>query len=402
MMPNKNTGREILFVILLASLIFSLEYPLPGTGSEYSSINTEDAAIALITVVFIYDLATSHINITIRDKYLWLSIVAASVWILITLLVAAIRGENILISILWTLKWFEAMVLLFVSQQYLEHSNKSVIFKSTTILGILLAGFATAAVIMGHYRFRLFFGNPNILSSFFVLVSLLSFSYVLKYDRLLARIIYSLGGIVAIYGILATGSRSGVLGLIVGISMFAILLRKKIININVYYIIGAFLLAIISIPFVITEILIRRLTGWFKFENGSFMLTDSLGSDSIRIRIRLIKKGINLFWETPIFGRGWYASPSRVGVLDMHYTTLLVEIGIIGFILIALFYLCVIRSFMIARNTDMLFIGSALTAWFISLLVQSIGGNFPRAPQLMFIYLLMVAAARAAPKYKYN
>jgi len=384
-----------LFLLVVASLVFSLEFPIEGLGSRYASINMIDFVILLIVLVFVIDnfaRNTWDLRLTLPRVTAFLAVVSG--WIVVTLFVASLRSPlSILASVLWTLKWFEVILLFVLAQHYLDYRTAR-----RVISGFFIAGTGLVIVsillfqIFNIRRIRIFFDNPNTLSVFFNFLIFLGLAFAI--DRKYFPRALSIGAVLlAGLALLFTGSRSGILGFGVGIFALVVLTRDRLPRYGLVYLgLGGVGLAL-SAPFVLPEDLWVRLTNWIQFENGTVTLADTIAARSFRTRLELIDRGIELFLQQPIFGYGWYASPSRVGFLDVHFTTVLVELGVVGFLLIFVLYAIVFRAWLNIRRHDIL--GTAGAAWFVSILAQSIGGNFLRTPQVLFILLVFLAAGTA-------
>lgn len=386
--------RKTSYFLVPLMIVFSIEMPLNIAGSAYASINSEDFAVLLVFGLFLFDhIRRRDWRIGIRFPRVTAFMALVTGWIVLGVLIAEVRSSATA-SLLWTLKWFEGLVFFIVIQDQLDSDSGTLVVRALLFSGILLATYAVVASLLGGYRIRVFFGNPNTLSGFFILIALVCLTYGFTINDRTA-VMYYAASILAILAVLSTGSRSGLLGLISGIVFFGLLTNSRYSRRQLGISGGGVLMAFFSAVFIIQEDVWRRLTGWFTVENGRIMLADTPVARSFRIRLNLIDKAIALFQQRPIIGHGWFASPSRVGFLDVHYTTLLVELGIVGFILMMLLYVSLIRAWVNARKEGIFMLASAGAAWYGALLVQSIGGNFPRNPQTVLLTLLFLTATEA-------
>ncbi|MFB6283434.1 MAG: O-antigen ligase family protein, partial [Halobacteria archaeon] len=383
---------------LVFALVSSVEFSL-SSGSSYVSINSEDFAVLAVLVVYILtQIKRGYWNLRLTMPQTTGVLGILTFWITITTVLAVVQLDAGLLSFLWLFKLFEVFVLFGILQDQLDKFRGLLVCNGLVLSGSLLGMMAIFQKISGgRRRAQVFFDNPNTLSTFLVLLVVLSLGLLLHYEGRY-RLFHSSGVVLGALGIFTTGSRSGLLGLVVGLSVFLVLvlsrrdiethrIPKKGIGLGV---IGVLLL----VPYLLPD-LWRRLTGWFRIMNGKLVLTDTSAAQPIQTRIRLFNEAIGLFQNRPIFGYGWFASPGRVGYLDIHYTTLPVELGFLGFILYLLFYIMLVKDGLRVVNNGPFFLGAALVSWFIAILVQSIGGNFLRAPQVLMITLLFFTAVKS-------
>jgi O-antigen ligase len=191
----------------------------------------------------------------------------------------------------------------------------------------------------------------------------------------------------------ASGSRAALLAILAGSASASILTYrelpvKKIIALGlVGGIMGISLLGLSG-----RGLLFRRFFP-LSYQNGSIML-EGVGSVGIETRLRLAEEGLKLWSEQPVFGYGWFASPENplVGFLDNFYIQVLVDLGLIGFILVAVLYLSILREFISRRSTSSIVISVGAASWLVGLCVAGIGGAHPRVPRIMFLLVLLLIA----------
>jgi len=195
--------------------------------------------------------------------------------------------------------------------------------------------------------------------------------------------------------VITTGSRSGIFGLIVALTVFSLITYKSWSKTDYFALTVAGVTSVATLPFIVDPAVLYRLISWISFRGGQFVLTESSAANSFRIRAQLVEKAIELFQQQPIFGYGWFAVPSRVGYLDVYYTIILVELGIVGAILYLLFSLSIIRSWIVDYRNGAVIAGAAGAAWYCGLLAQSVGGAFPRVPQIMLLTFIVLISSRS-------
>lgn len=392
---RNNITRIELQTILVGSFIlatiFSVEFPVLHSISEYASINSEDIALLILFLYFVIIVYSSgKLKLTLPRVTLLIGV--ASVWIVVTLTVAIFRSpEPITPSILWLFKWFSGVILFIIFQHIINKNTAEVSVNLILVSGLILAIYSVTQSILGAYRIRVFFGNPNTLSAFFTMVATLSMAKSITRRS----VIYFIPAVLSIGAVITTGSRSGLLGLIVSLSVvFALTSRELKVQDCASLLVGIGA-SLIVIPQLFDRSVISRLTGWISLTSEGATLADTGLSRSFRVRLQLVEKAIDLFSQQPIFGYGWFAVPSRVGYLDVYYTILLVEIGIVGFILFLFMHISFIRSWLTDRGNGVFAVGSAGVAWYCGLLTQSIAGSFPRTPQILLLTFVLLVSSRA-------
>ena len=390
--------KSLLFAVVLLAIVFSVELPLPALGSRYASINTEDFATLMLLGTYIYTGARQNdwtLRLSRSPTVVFLT--AVSTWIVVTVLVATLRSsESIGGSVLWTLKWFEVVVFYTLVQEMMDERSGHAVLRTLLFAGVMLSAYAvfTSVLGIGSYRTRVFFHNPNSLAVFFNLV-VLSFAARTVLGSRRRSLMNFLGMAIGGLALFSTASRSGMVGLLAGLTTLVLVFGKQVTSRQ--YIVGGAGLTITAVaaPAVISPRLVDRLTKWVRFENGVPVLTDHRSANAIRHRLDLLEKGFELFLQQPVFGHGWFASPSRLPPLDIHYTTLLAEVGVIGFLLFTALYASITRDWFRVATSGNAWWGYAGLTWFCSILAQSIGGNFLRTPQILFLLFLLLTAGQA-------
>jgi len=292
---------------------------------------------------------------------------------------------------LWVLKWFEVVAFFIVIQDIFDRVRSKLALKTMVLSGLLISIYSIISSYTGQYRIEIFFNNPNVLASFLILTMMLAAGFAV-YKR---SIYYFISMIVLGGAVITTGSRSGIFGLIVALTVFSLITYKSWSKTDYFALTVAGVTSVATLPFIVDPAVLYRLISWISFRGGQFVLTESSAANSFRIRAQLVEKAIELFQQQPIFGYGWFAVPSRVGYLDVYYTIILVELGIVGAILYLLFSLSIIRSWIVDYRNGAVIAGAAGAAWYCGLLAQSVGGAFPRVPQIMLLTFIVLISSRS-------
>ncbi|WP_460923230.1 O-antigen ligase family protein [Salinarchaeum chitinilyticum] len=383
----------LVFAAVTLLIIFSVEFPIELGISEYESINTEDFAVVFLLLWFAKRVLLGEeraVGPLLPTVTAMLIIVTG--WIVLTFGIAAIRSPSpVAASALWVMKWFEVVLFFICIQHLMRPYSASVVIKSIVAGGALLAGYSVyASQLLAVRRVRVFFNNPNTLAAFFILVITLSIGGAIA-NRGLPRYGYSLAGILTGGAMLTTLSRSGMIGLIVAMSLLVVLHYRDLTGRALAGLVGAVVTVGWAMAYMLQDRL-DRFVEWVRISPDGVALASGTAAESFRIRLELLRKSFDLWIEQPIFGYGWFASPSRVGFLDNFYSILIVELGLPGLILMLGLYAAVLRSLIQAGIRGSSHLSNAVVAWFIGLLAMSIGGAFARSPQMMMLWTLLLVA----------
>lgn len=391
-MKKTNILNNVVVAVVSLSVIYSIEIiSLLGGVSDYASINTEDfATLFLLVYVFITILLKKEYRFEISMPSVVTSFIIVAIWLLISnILVNVSYNITAAASYLWLLKWIE-IIIFFILIQYIMTKDSYKI----AVYVIMFSGIAIGFVGLLSYdgdRLRLVFGNPNTLAAFFILPALYFLANLIVEDNY--RLFYAVGFLVVSFSLIMTGSRSGMLGLISGTLILLYLVRDYLSVRHILQSIPLVLILLILIPLYAGGRAISRFINIIVIQDGSIRIAETTATDPIFSRVDRTKQGIDLFIESPIFGHGWFASPSRILFLDVHYTTILVETGIVGAVLFAILYLMIFKSFYFARVEGSYILGSVGFAWFGGLLVHSVGDNPTTTPHIQFVLLLFLTCA---------
>lgn len=394
--------RDLVFVAVPLLIVFSQQLSIAELQqvTEFASINTEDLAVLLVGALYLSDeLQDDEPELRLSLPHLTAVFVVVTTWIVVSTTVNLIRLDvSILASYLWIVKWIEVVVFFLVLQHVA--TRRSALYGVVTLLGagVVLAG-ATILVTLGDAsRVGLTFENPNVLGSFLLLIATVAVATTIAARRPVVRAAAAVATALAVAALLATESRSAMLGLVVAVPILLVLLRDRLSTIQLGGMGLAGAAALGAMPFVVGRDGIERLVGWVSIGPGGIALTDTPAARSFEIRAGLVERGFGLLAEAPVFGHGWFAAPTRIGWLDVHHVTLLAELGLVGFLLFGILYLWILRSF-VGVTRGHLALGSAGVAWYVGLQVQSAGGPFPRIPQILFVttFFLVCAWTLARP-----
>jgi O-antigen ligase len=303
------------------------------------------------------------------------------------------------------LKWFEIFSLLILAQYHSDKVNWKRIVPLLVGSGVLLSLSAIFQLIRtdGWSRPSIFWQNPNALAIFLCLPTLFCLLYGSIYIQrdIVKGISLFFAGVLMVIGIGSTGSRTGFIVLFTGALVLIAFYYKQI---PIRHLLGAMsasitLSTILLIVADRTNFVLRFLPE-ISTSAGSLTIQPPPG---IVGRYQLIQKGIDLWIQQPVFGYGWFASPENpnVGFLDLFYVQILVDLGIIGFILVMLFYANFIREFLHQAHASPEAVSVVGAGWLIGIMAGGIGEAWPRVPRLMFLLILLLITSKNANSVHY-
>lgn len=252
-----------------------------------------------------------------------------------------------LLSVIWAndryraLSFFVSPVLKYVLIYYLiinyiNTKNKfNKIFGAYWVSHIISAGYAIYRnYVVGLRRVDGFTHNPNRLGSIMMMFIIMNFAMLLFVNRknIKISILSSIGIVTGVLALFASSSRGALLGLVAGLFVVTILKGKKFL---VYLLIGLILLSLFMPNY---------------YKSRISKLTD-ITSNNVYSRLSMYKAGVDMFLEKPILGVGlnnvktvydMYELPEFEHFGDKHrnlhnlYINILVELGIIGFSILAI------------------------------------------------------------------
>lgn len=397
----------ILFSVFVLTVLYSVQFPLPGVGSDYASLNLSDMVLLTIGILFIFNIIIykkSRVPVYFPRVVFWYIIVG--VWIVTSVTVAALRSPvSILPNILWTLKWFEIFALLimsqfFINQVYWEKIISLIILGSVPIASMSIIQTVTAT---GWTQPTIFWNNPSTLGIFLSLPFLLSLVLggVQIQNNTRQGIMYLSVALLFAISVGASGSRAALLTTVVGSSSALVLARKQL-PIKTLFVSGLTGSVMgVGLLWISGRALLFKRYFPLSYQNGSFVL-EGIGSTGIEVRLQLIKKGFNLWSEQPVFGYGWLASPENplVGFLDNFYIQVLVDLGFIGFIFTIILYLLLLRAYISNKNDSSIVISVGAASWLIGLFAASIGGAHLRVPRIMYLLMILLVATVQINTYR--
>ena len=284
-------------------------------------------------------------------KYIFLLIIVSGCSILIKQIIGEVPDINMRHEIIKYKNWLDPFIIFFVFFNIIDKKS----YIKATIIGLILFVnltsittplISTGIFSIGHSSKQFVgraagFGGTNEFASFLVLFIPLLLTYLLFKKRIIIKSWFAIMLGITLIALATTGSRGGILSLFVALSIYIYLShREKIVKLSsIFGIIIAFTF-ISTISFLLTpsepkEILTERINPE-RLDEGLDKYTAG--------RTRILRYGLNIFLQSPIYGHGRESFKPLMQELGYDkvahntYLTYLVELGIIGLIL----FLCIL------------------------------------------------------------
>lgn len=392
-------GPHALFLLFVLSVVFSVQFPLPLVASQYASVNLSDLVLLAIAVLFVLERLRAddwRLSLSLPSPTAWFLV--AGGWMVVSLAAAVVRSPGVAaVNALWTLKWFEVTVLFVLAQAFADRVDWSALLVVLSGAGVVVAVTTVVRTVStsGFTRVTVFWHNPNTLAVFLALPALLCLAHGAGRIRERPReaLVAVLGGLCCLLAVVSTGSRSGLITLVAGVAVTVVLSYRRL---SVPLLVAGVGTGVAAGGVLLTTRpkLLGRFLPTIAFRDGTIVFSGP-GTGAIYSRYDLTRKALGLWTERPVFGYGWFASPENpaVSFLDVFYTQVLVDLGLVGFVLVGAFYLVLVRAFVVQRTTTSLAVPTAGAAWLVGLLAAGVGGGHPRIPRIMFLLVLVLVAA---------
>jgi O-antigen ligase len=282
------------------------------------------------------------------NKYIILLSFVVLVSTVIKLVLGEIPNINMRTELVSFKRWANPLILFFILFNIVDDEKTA----KGTVLGLIIllavAALTTPLISLGIIKIghlsKLFegraaaFGGPNSFSSYLVMFIPLVLTYLLFQKTFILRAASAVLLALTFAGLITTASRGGLLSFLVGMAAYLyILYRQRMIQLPTIIALIVTVLIIGSISFVLApsepkSILLDRLDT-SRLEEGECLDKYTAG------RTLLLRKGIQLFFESPIYGHGQNSFLPLVekkfgihGVAHNAYLSYLVEYGIWGLI----------------------------------------------------------------------
>ena len=352
-------------IILIYLLLFTFwaELALGFKLSQLRGLSLFNLCTYFLILAWIFTIMTKKRFYESNELNIY--IVLLSLVVFLSIPIKYLLGEISNISLIEELsmfkQWVSALILFFVLFNIIddEKTLKATIFGLIILLAVtaLTAPLTSIGILkIGHastsFKGRASgFGGVNSFAAYLVMFIPLVMTYFLFQKKVMPKAASAVLLALTFVAIVTTGSRGGMLSFLFGMGIFLYLLHgQEMIRIQGIIAIIVTVLIIGSISFALApsqpkDILKNR------FDTNS---TEGGGLDEYTAgRTLFWRKGILLFFESPIYGHGQRSFQPLVrkygvnAVAHNTYLTYLVEHGIIGF---ALFLMILVKIFKLATK----------------------------------------------------
>lgn len=368
LMPNISIGdsftaRSIfpLFLIIISVWPQYSSYKIGGLPSIDPYRMVYFFAIAIFVFALIVDmygrkLFSSHIKL-FKTPILFISL-----YYIVTILVS-LFSKSPLSSLFLALREVASIFAIFFSALYFIKETKDV---DRLIISIVLASLCCSLIVLlqsvtkrniyydvlpiaseyakiamaerirdGVYRASGPFDSPLLLVDFLLAAIPFYYCAFVRLKHLFARVFLSVGFCIVVYAIYASGSRAGLLLLLLSVILLMVtLIARGIVNNRRSYFSIYYLFTIVSFIFISLILTLQYLS---EFVSGG----NKEEATSASVRLTMIKRGVDAILNLDVLGLGLGNSAEYVGVkyqvgtewiyvLDNLYVSILLDSGIIG------------------------------------------------------------------------
>jgi len=360
---------DFALVILIFSMLISPEISSGAIPGREVVIRLDDIFLLVIFLGWLAKMAINKELGLLRITSLNRPILAYIGICIVASVLGAIRGTNNPIhSLFYLLKYFEYFLIYFMVTNNIKEKNQ---IRNFTYLMLFVCFIVnTYAMTTASYYGRVTapfegkFGEANTLAGYLLVIIGIVLG-ILLYSRSLTRnLILSSLLLYSFYVFFHTGSRGGMLGLIVVLMTFLALSRRNRVILLLCLVSG-----IIIFPWVAPKETLRRYkstfqSGWQYQKSIEIFGRKIELDDSASERIRSLKNSLRLWSEYPILGRG---VPGGGVVSDVQYTRVLREVGIVGFLIFLWMLVALFRmGWRVFKGEEMDDFGKGLSLGFIA------------------------------------
>ena len=265
----------------------------------------------------------------------------------------AVDTEEKLDFVLWVLISMGALIALYAVYQYIVGVEMDAAWVDAESFDIKTRAYAT-------------FTNPNVLGEYLILVGSLAAGMMWKMKNWFGKLYYTACFGVICLGLVATGSRGAMLGLLFSAGLFVLLSEKRLIPLGI--------VLLLLMPFILPASLWARLASSVTMSDSSSLYRMSIYSASLDI--------IGHYWQTGI-GIGAFNqiyplfSLEAANAYHSHNLFLqeFIELGVVGFSILVLLFLFFFQKLYSAMRTvpkRFRFLLGAVFGGFGGLLLQGI------------------------------
>lgn len=339
-----------IILIYLFLFTFWLEFSLRFSLTDIQGLSLSNLCIYLLLFAWCYKIMTQKrfFESNSVNKYIILLSFVVLLSPLIKLLLGEIPNINIRTELVDLKRWANPLILFFILFNIVddEKTAKRIIFGLIILLTV--AALTTPLISLGIIKIghinnafngkAAAFGGSNSFASYLVMFIPLVLTYFIFQKTFMLRAAIAVLLALTFIALVTTGSRGGLFSFLVAMAVYLyILYRQRMIRLPTIIAVIVTVLIIGSISFVLApsgakSILLDRLDT-SNLEEGEGLDRYTAG------RTLFLRKGIQLFFESPIYGHGQNSFLPLVekkfgirAVAHNAYLSYLVEYGIFGLI----------------------------------------------------------------------
>ncbi|MBQ7758307.1 murein biosynthesis integral membrane protein MurJ [Anaerotignum sp.] len=265
----------------------------------------------------------------------------------------AIDTEEKLDFILWVLVSMGALIALYAVYQYIVGVEMDAAWVDAESFDITTRAYAT-------------FNNPNVLGEYLILVGSLAAGMMWKMRNWFGRLYYTACFGVICLGLVATGSRGAMLGLMFSAGLFVLLSEKRLIPLGI--------ILLLMMPFILPASLWARLASSVTMSDSSSLYRMSIYSAAFDIIRHYWATGIGVGAFNQIYPLFSFEAANAYHAHNLFLQEF-IELGVIGFIVMVLLFIFFFQKLYSAMRVvpkRFKFLLGAVFGGFAGLLLQGI------------------------------
>jgi len=331
------SGGALLIIFYIICLFVVPPLPSRSFLGNVSNVRLTDFMLIFLVVYHIYSTRSVTLPRSISSGL----VTYLLVYFVGFLSVIFINNTGLYLSLIYFGKFFQYIIIFFVFYNCFQNNST----RRMALVAILLTLFVNALWVLIR---SLEVGRPTMIgtSSIFVTGYILAFGVLLplpliyyrqSYDKLI--IFYVLCVLVCFAALVANGSRAILVGTIIGIAIITAVYNWYAAT----AIIGT--TTVVFITIISFDLSIERI------KSLALLLSNPSEVRSFRIRLERWERGLQIWQENPLFGRG-LSRVSNTTVVENQYLIFLSEMGVLGFILLIISGMYIFRSLLCRVVSD--------------------------------------------------
>lgn len=265
----------------------------------------------------------------------------------------AIDTEEKLDFILWVLVSMGALIALYAVYQYMVGVEMDAAWVDAESFDITTRAYGT-------------FNNPNVLGEYLILAGSLAAGMMWKMRNWFGRLYYTGCFGVICMGLVATGSRGAMLGLMFSAGLFVLLSEKRLIPLGI--------LLLLLMPFLLPESLWARIASSVTMSDSSSLYRVSIYSAALDIIRHYWATGIGIGAFNQIYPLFSFEAANAYHAHNLFLQEF-IELGVVGFMVMVLLFLFFFQKLYSAMRTvprRFKFLLGAVFGGFAGLLLQGL------------------------------